>query len=183
MQFSSDAPMAQTLEIGFMLPNRSAGAGGFGKSGISLSLSLEPYLFLFAFRPSFPVLSPILAWPQKHENSVPIPANRLASKPPFSILYSPSYARFGQPTIGLNSICAIKEGTPLDYNFRPHTERDSSRCSFPRCSHGRETLEIGFMLPNRSAGAGGLEKSAISLSLSLSHFLSISFLLLLFEIV
>ena len=41
--------------------------------GFSLAVSLEPYLFLSASRPSGPVLSPMLSWPQKHENSEPSP--------------------------------------------------------------------------------------------------------------
>ena len=54
VRLSPMLPWTQSLEIGFMLPNRSAGAGGFGNSGI------EPYLFLSRSRPSGPVLSPML---------------------------------------------------------------------------------------------------------------------------
>ena len=56
--------------------------GGFFACGISLSL--EPYLFHSASRPSGPLFSPIIGWPQKHGNSVPNPDNRLASKTSFS---------------------------------------------------------------------------------------------------
>ena len=60
---------------------------------------LELYLFLFASRPSGPVLSPMAWWPQKHENAAPNPYGMVASKTPFStpnphgMLVSASYHR------------------------------------------------------------------------------------------
>jgi|AACY02.13.fsa_nt_gi hypothetical protein len=74
-----------TLEIRFMLPKRSTGAGGFGNSGISV----EPYLFLSASRPSGPLFWSLIAWPQKDENSAPIPPDRLTAKSSFSTADSP----------------------------------------------------------------------------------------------
>ena len=47
MRLSPMFPWTQTREIGFMLPNRSAGAGGFENSGISLSSSISFFLLLF----------------------------------------------------------------------------------------------------------------------------------------
>ena len=50
---------------------------------VSLSVSLEPYLFLSASRPSGLLFLPLIGWPQKDEIPDPNPSNGMASKTSF----------------------------------------------------------------------------------------------------
>ena len=77
----------KNLEIGFMLPNRSAGARGVGKSGISnpISFSLVPGRRILFFPPWFDGLKntkfrlpiPVVYWPEKRHFRPPHPSGML----------------------------------------------------------------------------------------------------------
>ena len=110
-----------------------------------------------------------MGWPQKHGNSVPKPPNGLASKTSFSTPDSLYYARFGQLVMGLKSVSAIS--TPQDYNFLARSNVEFHHVRLSPMLPWPQTLQIGFMLPNRSAGASRFWKLGY---LSLSRALSLS---------
>ena len=88
-----------------MLPNRSAGASGFGNSGISL----EPYLFLSASRPSGPLYSPIVGWPQNTEIPLRNPIEGWPQKRHFRALFANSRLVLASLLWGLNTAHAIRK--------------------------------------------------------------------------
>ena len=129
VRLSPKLPWPQSLEIGFMLPNRSAGASRFWKLGY-----LEPYLFLSASRPSAPLYSPILGRHQKHEYSVLNLDTRQASKTPLSTPLSPYWARFRQILVHLKSVSAISKNyyyPPRIITFCPDTIVISASAALP----------------------------------------------------
>ena len=74
----------------------------------------------------------------------------------------------GQRLMGLISMSAIRSPeTPPHYNFLPRNNAEFHHVRLSPMLPWAQTLEIGLMLPNRSAGARGFGNSGRTLSLSL----------------